>query len=149
VHMLVVPSPHPVQHVTEAGSSAPAHATGLGKALLAHLGPRELDRVLGHGPLARFTDSTMCERADLEAELRLTAKRGFAIDNEEGVAGLKCVAAYVDSPVLGPVAVSVSGPASDFTQAAHALEQSADDLRGQRPPRRAPGRRRPAAAPPT
>lgn len=118
VHLLVAPSPHPVQHVTEVGSSAPAHATGLGKALLAQLAPRQLERIFGHEPLPRFTPNTICDWDEFLAELRLTRERGYAVDNEEGLAGLKCVAAFVHTSALGPAAVSVSGPASNFKPAA-------------------------------
>jgi IclR family acetate operon transcriptional repressor len=114
IHVLVAPSPQPVQHVTEIGSHAAAHATGLGKALLSALSDQELAEVLGNDRLPRFTPNTICDRKALAEELRRTRQRGFALDNEETAIGLKCVAVFVSLPEVGPAAVSVSGAAADY-----------------------------------
>lgn len=90
---------HPV------GLLAPLHCTALGKVLLAFA-----DAPLP-AALERFTPATIAEPAALAAELELTRARGFAIDDEEFSAGIRCVAA----PVRGPdgravAAIGVSGP---------------------------------------
>ncbi len=38
------------------GSRLPAHATSLGKVLLAYQPPEQLDRLLSQGPLEGYTD---------------------------------------------------------------------------------------------
>jgi IclR family acetate operon transcriptional repressor len=115
VHVLVVPSPRPIQYVTEVGSSASAHATALGKALLSVLPEESVDELLGDGRLPRFTQNTIVDRARLRAELKTVRTRGYAIDNEETAVGLKCVGVAAELSGVGPVAISVSGPAADFS----------------------------------
>jgi IclR family acetate operon transcriptional repressor len=115
VHLLVSRSPMPVQFVTETGSRAPAHATGLGKALLASIEADEVDRLLESSRLERFTANTICDREELFAELDRIRKRGYAIDDEEFAEGLKCIAIAIELEHVGLVAISVSGASADFT----------------------------------
>jgi DNA-binding IclR family transcriptional regulator len=117
VYLLVVRPPRPIHHVTRAGSREYAHPTGLGKALLAALTPAEVDGALGDGELVPMTPHTICDRQELHAELERTRHRGYALDQEEFAVGLRCVAIHVDLPRLGPVAISVSGPAADYSSA--------------------------------
>jgi DNA-binding IclR family transcriptional regulator len=104
----------------------PAHCTALGKCLLA-FGPQpQVDRVLEHG-LAKLTRRTITDPARLAAELVRVRQRGYAIDNEEFYAGLRCLAA----PVFGEsgalvAAVSVSALVTSFTE--DRVESVADTL---------------------
>jgi IclR family transcriptional regulator, acetate operon repressor len=118
VHLLVVPSPMPVQHVTETGSRAPAHATALGKVLLAALEPDEVDAQLGPGPYERFTENTITGREALFEELNRVRRQGYAVDNEEFAPGLKCVSIAIELDHLGLTSVSASGPTADFSNTA-------------------------------
>ncbi|HXY86623.1 MAG TPA: IclR family transcriptional regulator [Gaiellaceae bacterium] len=115
IHVIVAPSPHPIQHVTEVGSRAEAHATGLGKALLAALPEEDVPALLGSKPLTRLTVNTIGDVETLMEELSRIRERGFALNNEETAIGLKCVAVAADLPAVGSAAVSVSGPAADYT----------------------------------
>ena len=115
IHVIVAPSPHPIQHVTEVGSRAEAHATGLGKALLAALPEEDVPALLGSKPLTRLTVNTIGDVETLMEELSRIRERGFAFNNEETAIGLKCVAVAADLPAVGSAAVSVSGPAADYT----------------------------------
>ena len=51
------------------GHRVPAHCTALGKLLLATLPHVDLERHLEAAPLTRYTDNTIVDRAELEAEL--------------------------------------------------------------------------------
>jgi len=117
LYLIVIPPPRPIHHVTSAGSREYAHPTGLGKALLAALPTTEVDRALGDAPLVRMTPHTICDREALLAELELTRRRGYALDQEEFAIGLRCVAIDVNLPRLGRAAISVSGPAADYSSA--------------------------------
>jgi IclR family acetate operon transcriptional repressor len=114
VHAIVVPSPRPIQYVTEVGSSADAHSTALGKALLSLVPEESVEELLGEGELARFTRNTIVERSQLLTELRAVRQRGYAIDVEETAVGLMCVGVAAKLRAAGAVAISVSGPAADF-----------------------------------
>lgn len=116
VHLAVVRSSRPVHYVTEVGERAAAHASGLGKALLAALSPEEVVAAVGEGPYERFTAHTLVDHAALAAELERTRERGWARDMEEAALGLRCVAVAADLPLLGRIGLSVSGPTADYDE---------------------------------
>ena len=90
--------------------AAPAHCTGVGKAALAFQGKDTIERIISAG-LPRFTRSTITEAKALRAELAAIRGRGYAVDNAEHQAGLRCIAAPIRN-AAGDVfaAISVSGP---------------------------------------
>lgn len=97
------------------GGRNPAHATGVGKALLSRQ-LRTTEEVYAwatqHAPLASRTASTITTAADLAVALEETRERGYAIDDEESESSLYCVAACVPlvfGPLISPLAISVTG----------------------------------------
>ncbi len=92
------------------GTRAPLHATGLGKAILAHMDEDRVRAIVDHHGLPASTENTVTDEAALFAELDRIRDRGFAFDDEERLHGLRCVAAPIlaDDEVVG--AISVSGP---------------------------------------
>jgi len=99
------------------GARAPLHASGVGKAMLAAMPPRDADELVGRGALAIYTDHTLVTRASLAEALARTAERGYAIDDEEHALGLRCVAAaIVDERGRAWAALSIAGPTSRLTR---------------------------------
>ncbi|MCF3594885.1 IclR family transcriptional regulator [Rhodobacteraceae bacterium LMO-12] len=95
------------------GTLSPMHASGIGKALLAHMDESRLSRVLIEGALETFTQHTITDIARLRADLAETRARGFAIDGEEKNLGMRCIAAPVfDLSQEAVAGISVSGPTS-------------------------------------
>lgn len=80
---------------SEIGRRLEAHATGLGKVLLAGLTAEELRERLGDEKLERFTESTITEPDQLAAELARIREQGYGEDREEYTIGVRCVAAPV------------------------------------------------------
>ena len=101
------------------GSRGPAHCVGAGKALLAQLTARELDRFLENkSPLERFTEYTICDPDKLKEEMKRVRKEGYALDNGELEEGVRCVAVPVwDYENKAIAALSVSGPDTRLTDA--------------------------------
>jgi IclR family acetate operon transcriptional repressor len=126
VHVVVVPSLSPVHYVTNVGSLAPAHSTGLGKALLAELSGDAFEFQMSQLVLKRYTPNTIADMQRLRKEINIVRRRGYAIDDEETAIGLKCVAMAVSLAPMGVVAISFSGPAADFTD--QRIEQYVDRL---------------------
>jgi len=93
------------------GTLSSMHASGIGKALLAYLDPKRLEKIMGASGLEQFTKGTLVTEAALRADLDQTRHRGFAFDDEERNLGMRCVAAPVfdihNEVVAG---ISVSGP---------------------------------------
>ena len=91
-----IEAPWPLKlHVPEGGGELPPHCCASGKLLLAHLAPGERQRLLELLPLERFTERTITDRAVLESELDRIVSVGYAVDNEEYVLGVACVAVPV------------------------------------------------------
>ena len=98
------------------GQRKPLHCTSQGKAILAALPAAERDALVRDLPLTAVTPRSITDRRRLQAELRLTATRGWSIDDEEIVPGVRCCGAPIvdaDGRVRG--AISVAGPVFRLT----------------------------------
>jgi DNA-binding IclR family transcriptional regulator len=93
------------------GGRHPAHCTALGKALLAYLPWESVESILAAHPPVRLTPTTLVEPAALRTELERVARQGYAVDAEERIPGVVCLAAPIRD-VTGAVvaAISISGP---------------------------------------
>lgn len=111
-----IPSPQPVGLDAPLGGEMPLHCTGVGKALLAYQGEEMLARLAKSPGLPRMTGRTITSLLQLKKELDHIRERGYAVDNEEIVEGLRCVAAPVfDHDGRAVAAFSVAGPATRIT----------------------------------
>ncbi len=91
------------------GGRGAAHATALGKAILAYSDAATVDGI-ARGSLAPLTAATVTSETRLRAELAGVRREGLAYDVEESRAGLFCVAAPVfDAHGAVLAAVSVTG----------------------------------------
>jgi IclR family transcriptional regulator, acetate operon repressor len=98
------------------GQRKPLHCTSQGKAMLAALPAAERDAVVRDLTLSANTPRTIIDRRRLQAELKLTATRGWSIDDEEITLGVRCCgAAIVDGQGQVRGAISVAGPAFRLT----------------------------------
>lgn len=80
------------------GERVPAYCSASGKAMLAFLDPVTRGDILMEVPLARITNHTITDIADLEENLATTRKWGYALDLEERIDGVVSVGA----PIFGP-----------------------------------------------
>ncbi|MCC7327265.1 MAG: helix-turn-helix domain-containing protein [Burkholderiales bacterium] len=98
------------------GARVPIHASAVGKAMLAAMNERRMTALLGRQPLTRHTPRTITSHAALAKEIALIRARGYAIDDEEHAAGLRCVAtAVVDEHGDAWAAISLAGPTTRIT----------------------------------
>jgi DNA-binding IclR family transcriptional regulator len=97
--------------LTVPGLRAPAHASALGKAMLAFSAPDVVAEAFQEERLERFTDRTITDRGRLMQELEAVRKRGFALNLGEFQEGITCIAAPIfDETERAVGALSVSGP---------------------------------------
>jgi DNA-binding IclR family transcriptional regulator len=80
---------------TKVGMQLEAYCSGIGKVLLAHLPAQAQAAYLAGGPFIALTDRTITDPAQLKVALDQAATQGFAVDDEEVVTGLQCVAVPV------------------------------------------------------
>lgn len=99
------------------GSRLPAHCASMGKAMLAHLPPAELQRRLDQVELKPCTPKSLADKAALRADLAVVRRRGFAINDEELEIGLRAVAAPIwDSSGQVVAAANITGSAAMISQ---------------------------------
>lgn len=109
--------PHTLVFDQRVGARLPCHATGLGKALLTGLS-QDAVAALYPGGLEQFTETTLADVPELQAELAAARERGYAEDDGEYILGIRCVAVPVRSRTGEVVAaLSVSGPTRRFDDA--------------------------------
>jgi IclR family pca regulon transcriptional regulator len=65
------------------GSRLPAFCTSMGRALLAHLPPEELEKYFRTAKFQRFTEKTICDPLTLRKELSNVFKQGYAKVDQE------------------------------------------------------------------
>jgi DNA-binding IclR family transcriptional regulator len=114
-YLLKVDSPQPVRMVSALGTRVPAHATAVGKVLLAYLPEHKLSV---SGSLAALTPRTITDPQELRRQLARCRAQGWADEFEESNVDVVCVAAPVhdhDGPVVA--AISISAPSSRHTDA--------------------------------
>ncbi|HEV8633013.1 MAG TPA: IclR family transcriptional regulator [Chloroflexota bacterium] len=124
INILVAHSDRPLRRLSYPGERFAIHAASVGKAIAAHMHPRELEMLVGEGELPRFTAKTIVSTAAFTAELEQVRAQGYALDDEEAIDGVRCVGAVVRDYRARPVAaISVAGAAGEFV--GEALERYA------------------------
>lgn len=106
-----------VETVSRVGTQQPMYCTSLGKAILAYLPPERTTEIVQSMDFTASTEKTVANAEELYDDLEEIQDRGYSVDDEENITGLRCVAAPVQDgeTVLG--AISITGPASRFTDA--------------------------------
>jgi len=113
VYIDVLQSPNALRIAAVPGELNPIHCTALGKAMLAFLPQDEIDAILEHNPLIRRTQRTITRKAHLLEHLASVRERAVALDLEENLNGVICVAAPIfDQAGRAIAGLSVSGPAT-------------------------------------
>ncbi len=102
----------PLRFYLQPGSRVPLHCSASGKLFLAQMSPAQRRRLLAHAPLEAFTPKTLIGLEQIETELDAVCRNGYAVDDEEFLPGLVCIAALVPSSDGGPsnLCVAVQAP---------------------------------------
>lgn len=96
--------------ISRIGGRTPMVASGMGKAILASYTPDDVTILVARHGMRKVTNNTITRRAILEAQLAQVRQDGYAVDDEEFVPGLRCVASAIynsQGEILG--AISISG----------------------------------------
>lgn len=96
--------------ITRVGGRAPVASSGMGKAILAAYRDADVDAMIARHGLRRSTQKSITDPARFRADIAAIRQRGYSLDDEEYVMGLRCVASVVYGTEAEPVcAVSISG----------------------------------------
>lgn len=127
----------PLRFYLHPGSRVPAHCSASGKLFLAQMNAAQRRRTLAGVALERYTAATLTEPELLEAELARVRRDGYALDREEFLPGLLCIAVAVPGAEgregRASMGVAVQAPAIRFTeeralQVLPALQRAAESL---------------------
>jgi IclR family KDG regulon transcriptional repressor len=94
---------------TRFGKRAPAHCSSLGKVILAHWPKERVDQFLKQKPPIRFTENTITDPHLFKQHLAEIRSQGYAIDHQEHLPGVYCVAALIrgiDGDGIGSISIS-------------------------------------------
>jgi len=101
---------------TRVGAQLEPYCSGLGKVLLAALPDEQVESFILDGELVPLTPHTITTAAALRAELRLVREQGYAMDDREHQANMRCIAVPVrDQDGRAVAALSASDDADRMT----------------------------------
>jgi DNA-binding IclR family transcriptional regulator len=107
VYLSKVQCDHPIKVDSWVGKRFSLHCSALGKVLLAWLPAADLDRALAEIEWRKNTDKTITNPAEMKRHLAAVRDCGWAIDDEENVPEIRCIAAPIFDR-RGRVAAAVS-----------------------------------------
>lgn len=93
------------------GKQSQLHASAAGKAILACLPEKRVTEIIDRHGLPSFTPETITAQDELDDELKAIHDRGYAINDQESVEGLRSIGAPIVSNETVIGAISISGPA--------------------------------------
>ena len=121
VYVARVPSTAVMTVVVNVGARMPAHATSMGKVLLASLPEPELDAYLERAELRKIMPRTVSDPAELREQLAHIRAAGYAVVEQELEEGLVAIAA----PVRGRGGRAVGA----INLSTHVMRRSVDSVR--------------------
>lgn len=98
-----------IRAIASPGGRAPVMNSGMGKAIVATWPDAAIEALVARHGLRPLTRKSLRNMEEVRAEIMAIRARGFAYDDEEFTAGMRCVAAVVWSPAgepLGGLSVS-------------------------------------------
>lgn len=111
LYVAQAPSRHAMRMFTEIGRRVNAHASGVGKAILAQLDDETVRGIISRAGMPTPTPHSIADIPALLDELALIRERGYAVDDQEQELGVRCYAVAVPNAPT-PTAISTSGPLS-------------------------------------
>lgn len=100
-----------IRMYSQIGRRVPIHCSAVGKALMIGLQDSEIEKMLHNRELQKYTEKTINDLENILQQVREARGRGWAIDDEEHEAGIRCIAAPIyDYRGKVIAAVSTSGP---------------------------------------
>jgi IclR family acetate operon transcriptional repressor len=134
VFVTQVESREVMRAIGKPGFRAPLHGTAMGQAILAAMAEDDVLQYLRTYGLPKLTPNTIARASRLHETLRDVRRVGFAIDDEQNVVGLRCIAAAIRDEHGQPFgAISLVGPTqrvkgADFDRIGVTVRAAADEI---------------------
>ncbi|WP_046176295.1 IclR family transcriptional regulator [Domibacillus indicus] len=124
VYIDKIESNQTIRMYSRVGSRNPMYCTGVGKVLLSGMLEKEYEQAVSSIEFVRRTAKTIGSLEELNEEIAIVKKQGYALDNIENEEGIRCIAAPIRDFQGNIVAsFSVSGPVHRIT-----MERVNDEL---------------------
>lgn len=95
VYLIRSDSDKPYQMPSRVGHAIPMHSSGIGKVVLSGYTDEGIERFVARAGLPRRTEHTLTSIEALRSEIETVRHLGYALDREENVPGVACVAAPI------------------------------------------------------
>ena len=105
----VVESPNDMKITSPPGTRLPLLVGATGRVLLAQLEKEKTREIIQRMGLVRYTSKSVIEPKQFLKEVGETREKGYAVDDEEYILGVRAIAAPVKSASLPPAAIWVVG----------------------------------------
>lgn len=114
VYLEVVPSEFALRLHERPGAKIHAHASAMGKSILAFSPPELLDSI-ANNQMEKLTSNTITTIKELRSEIQKVQKKGISFDQEETSSFATCIGVPIlDEKGCAVAALSISGPSSRF-----------------------------------
>ena len=123
-----------VQFSTHIGQSQMLHSSGVGKCLAAYMTDEQLAGAISKHGMPRFTERTVTSFPAFKASLAQVREQGYALEDEEGEAGIRCMAAPIRNHLghtvgaIGITALKSELPDSAIPDVGRLLREKAFDI---------------------
>jgi DNA-binding IclR family transcriptional regulator len=110
----------------------PAHATSMGKVILAYRSENEINSVIAKHGLSACTPNTITELPVFKECLREVKMRGYAMDAEEHHLGSECIAAPIfdlHHQVIAAISVSIPSVRMTGSRPSHIIRNLTETAR--------------------
>jgi len=104
-----VESPNEMKITSPPGTRLPLLVGATGRVLLAQLDREKAQRIVQKIGLKRYTSKSIVDPKQFLKEVRKAREKGYAIDQEEYILGVRAVAAPIQAAPLPPAAIWVVG----------------------------------------
>ncbi len=85
-----------VRMVSHVGSRIPFYRSAVGKAMAAHMQERQVRQLWDSSVIERLTPYTITDYREFQEVLEEAKRKGYALDNEENEAGVRCIGTALD-----------------------------------------------------
>ncbi|MDR2745486.1 MAG: IclR family transcriptional regulator [Desulfovibrio sp.] len=116
VYIDKINGPHAMTISSQVGQRARLYCTGVGKAILANMSPKEIEAALPN-VLEPMTKYTITDKKKLVRHLQEIKESALSVDNQEIELGLMCIAAPIfNADCAVAAAISVSAPTTRLSE---------------------------------
>jgi IclR family KDG regulon transcriptional repressor len=132
VYLYRAQGPHTLSVNSRLGMRVPAHATAMGKVILAYRSENEINSVIAKYGLYACTPNTITELPVLKECLREVKMRGYATDAEEHHLGSECIAAPIfdlHHQVIAAISVSIPSVRMTGSRPSHIIRNLTETAR--------------------